>query len=92
MSDLLVRRKGDLLATEVDGELVGLSVESGTCYGFNGTATRIWQMLEEPKLLSQLRDGLTQEFDVGPTECESEVRTLLASLESDGLVELSPVA
>ena len=86
--DLLVKRKGGLIEAEVDGELVALHVENGTCYGFNGTATRIWQMVEQPKRLSELRDLLMAEFDVDAETCEQDVRTLVKDLESDGLVEL----
>ena len=84
----LIRRKGELLEAEVDGELVALHVENGTCYGFNGTATRIWQLVEQPKRLSELRDALMAEFDVDAETCEQDVRALVKDLESDGLVEV----
>ena len=86
--DLLVKRKEGLIEAEVDGELVALHVENGTCYGFNGTATRIWQMVEQPKRLSELRDALMAEFDVDAETCEQDVRALVKDLESDGLVEV----
>lgn len=86
--DLLVKRKGGLIEAEVDGELVALHVDNGTCYGFNGTATRIWQLVEEPKRLSELREALMAEFDVDEETCDQDLRALLKDLESDGLVEV----
>jgi hypothetical protein len=83
--DYLVQRRPGLLETEVDGELVGLHVENGTCYGFNGTATRIWSMIEAPTRVSALRDALTAEFD-----CAAQLMELLRDLEADGLIELRP--
>lgn len=88
--DFMVLRRPGLLETEVDGELVGLHVENGTCYGFNATATRIWALIEAPARVSALRDALTAEFDVDPATCETELMTLLRELETDGLVELRP--
>ena len=88
--DYLVRRRAGLLETEVDGELVGLHVENGTCYGFNATATRIWAMIEAPRRLSELRDALVEEFDVAPATCEAQLIALLRDLETDGLIELQP--
>ena len=85
----MIGRREELLATEVDGEMVALHVENGTCYGFNATATRIWAMLETPKRLGEIRDSLTQEFDVDPEECEAQIRDLLKDLEADGLVTIS---
>jgi Coenzyme PQQ synthesis protein D (PqqD) len=90
--DLLVQRRAGLIEAEVDGELVALHVDNGTCYGFNGTATRIWAMIEEPKRLSELRDALTAEYDVEADECEAQLLDLLKDLEGDGLLELRPVA
>jgi len=90
--DFIVRRRAGLLETEVDGELVGLHVENGTCYGFNASATRIWAMIETPRRLTDLRDALVEEFDVDSATCEAQLVDLLRDLEADGLIELQPVA
>ena len=89
--ELLVRRGTGLLEAEVGGELVGLNVEQGTCYGFNGTATRIWALIEEPKRFSALKEQLLAEYDVDAETCERELRDLLKDLEKDGLVALEPI-
>jgi hypothetical protein len=88
IDDLIVARRGGLLEAEVDGEMVGLHVDNGTCYGFNVTATRIWAMIETPRRVAELRDALLAEFDVAPDECEAELVDLLETLRADGLVEL----
>ncbi len=90
--NLLVQRRAGLIEAEVDGELVALHVDNGTCYGFNTTATRIWAMIEQPKPLAELRDELVGEFDVAPDVCEAQLLDLLRDLEADGLVELRPAA
>ena len=89
--DPLVSRRGGLMEAEVDGEMVGLHIESGTCYGFNGTAYRIWQLVDQPVRLSQLCAALSEEYDVSPAECETEVRVLLEDLRESGLVTLSKI-
>ena len=89
--DVTVARRAALLESEVDGEIVALHVDNGTCYGFNGTASRIWAMLETPRRLSEIRDAMLAEFDVDAATCEAEVIALLRELEADGLVELQPV-
>lgn len=88
--DLLVSRSGGLMEAEVDGEMVGLHVESGTCYGFNDTAYRIWQLVERPVRLSQLCAALSEEYDVDPATCEHDLRVLLKDLSDGGLVTFSP--
>jgi hypothetical protein len=84
----LVRRRAELLEAEVDGELVALHVDRGTCYGFNSTATKIWGLIEQPKRLSQLQEELLAEFDVDPETCRRQLNELLAELEADELVEI----
>lgn len=92
MNDPLVRRSGRLIEAEVDGELIGLEVEQGTCFGFNATATRIWALIETPKRLSELRDALLAEYDVDQETCERELVQLVRELEATGLVEVEPAA
>jgi hypothetical protein len=87
--DIVVKRRAGLLEAEVDGEIVGLHVEKGTCYGFNATATRVWGLIETPRTVSDIRDALLEEYDVEPAICEAELAELLKELEADGLVELS---
>jgi hypothetical protein len=89
--DRMVRRTGEMIEAEVDGELVALHVDNGTCYGFNGTATRIWALLEQPRRFSELKAELLQEFDVDPATCEDQLNDLLDELAADGLVEIRPV-
>jgi hypothetical protein len=88
MQDILVSRKDGLVEAEVDGEIVALHVDNGTCYGFNGTASAVWRMLDRPRRLDEICAGLAGEYEVEPDQCEREVMDLLRDLESDGLVEL----
>ncbi|HEX2763968.1 MAG TPA: PqqD family protein [Allosphingosinicella sp.] len=87
-SHIVVKRCVGLLEAEVDGEIVGLHVDKGTCYGFNATATRVWSLIETPRTIAELRDALLEEYDVDPGVCEAELGDLLTELEADGLVEL----
>ena len=84
----LWQRRSGLVEAEVDGELIGLHVENGTCYGFNATATRIWALLEQPLTASELRDRLAAEFLVEREECGEAVLDLLDELRVEGLVEM----
>jgi hypothetical protein len=88
-NDPLISRGSTLMEAEVDQEMVGLQVESGTCYGFNRTAYRIWQIVEQPLRLSQLCTTLSQEFEVDAAICERDIRPLLDELRDDGLLTMS---
>lgn len=85
-ADIVVRSDDGLLTTEVDGELIGMSVEQGTCYGLNAVGTRIWALLAEPRSIDSLCQQLLGEFDVDEDRCRREVIALLDELRADGLV------
>ena len=56
-------RCDDLLEADVNGEIVALHVEKGQCYGMNGVASRVWELLAEPMARGELCAKLTAEFD-----------------------------
>jgi hypothetical protein len=84
----LIRRRAGLIEAEVDGELIGLHIDNGTCYGFNETATRVWGLIDEPHTISEICQALASEFDVPPDRCRGEVSALLRDLHADGLIAL----
>jgi hypothetical protein len=85
-----ISRNGTLLEAEVDGEIVALNVESGTCYGFNSTATRIWSLIEQPRTLGEICSTLVEQFAVAPEDCRRDVVALLRELQADGLIRTDP--
>lgn len=85
---LLVTRRPGMIEADAGGELVGLDVESGTCFGFNATATRVWQLIETPQTVDALVAALMAEHDVKEGECRDGLAELLRSLEAEGLVRL----
>lgn len=85
-ADILVRNDAELLTTVVDGELIGMSVEQGACYGLNAVGTRIWELLAEPRSIDSLCDQLTSEYDVEAGDCLEDVLDLAENLRAEGLV------
>ena len=92
MTDMIAARRGGLIEAEVDGELLGLHVDKGFCYGFNPTATRVWALIETPRSVANLCVQLSEEFEVSPDDARPDVIALLEELQREGLVELTPAA
>lgn len=83
----IVQRVDDgLLTTVVDDELIGMSVENGTCYGLNEVATRIWDLLAGPRSMGAVCAQLTDEYAIDDATCRREVAALVAALSNAGLV------
>jgi hypothetical protein len=83
----LFQRRSDTVTAEIDGELVALNVEKGTCYGLNAIATRVWSLLAEPTSVEALCGILTQEYEVEETTCRTDVEQLLGELVAEELVQ-----
>lgn len=84
--DAIVVQNPGLLTTEVDGELMAMSVENGTCYGLNGVGTRIWALIAEPRSIDSLCQQLLGEFDVDEERCRREVGELIEELRAEGML------
>ncbi len=84
----VVEARSDLLCCEVERELIILDAATGTYFGLNAVGSRIWALLREPTTLAAASEALVGEFEVGATECESELYRFVAELESRGLVEI----
>jgi hypothetical protein len=84
--NILFIRCSDTLTADVGGEIVALNVDRGQCYGLNEVASRVWELLAEPRSLSAICDALAEEYEVDPTTCGEQVGKLIADLVSEGLV------
>lgn len=83
---LLLSRVEDILATELDGEMVLLSIADGKYYGLNGVGSEIWRRLERPVSAGALCDQLTDGFAGDEQQIRQEALALLAKLVDWGLV------
>jgi hypothetical protein len=87
--DMWIIRRDGLIESFVGSELVGLHIDSGYIFGFNATASRVWQLLEQPKSLSSLCSILRGEYAIDAAACEADVRHILDDLRKNDLVALS---
>ncbi|MGJ5675502.1 MAG: lasso peptide biosynthesis PqqD family chaperone [Nostochopsis sp.] len=74
---------------DVDGEAVILNLKSGVYYGLNTVGASIWNLIQQPKTLSEIQDALLAEYEVEPEQCDREVLAILQQLEAQGLIEES---
>lgn len=75
---------GDLL----EGEAVILSLKDGVYYGLDPVGNRIWQLIQKPTSVKEVRDTLLQEYDVDTDRCTRELLDLLKEMATKGLIEV----
>jgi hypothetical protein len=82
----IVSRAPDVIATELDGEAVLMSIAGGQCYGFDAIGTRIWSMIERPTPVGEVVAALIDAYDVAADTCRRDVTRLLAELVRERLI------
>lgn len=82
----LVQRNPKLIANQMDGEIVMMSIDNGEYYGLDEVGSRIWDLMQEPVSISKLVDQLISEFDVTPDECLQDILSFLDELLNRDLV------
>jgi hypothetical protein len=78
------------ISRDLAGETVILDLKGGVYHGLNATGARIWQLIQQPCIVSAIRDTIMREYDVDAPQCEKHLLTLLNQLAGKGLLEVLP--
>jgi hypothetical protein len=85
-----IQRAADLLATEVDGDRVMLSLRTNKYYGMKEIGGRIWDLLENPITPDALIEELVAEYAVDRETCERDTLHFLEHLHREQLIDVQP--
>lgn len=80
-------RSKELLSTQIDDEMVLMSIERGNYYGLDAIATDIWQRLEQPLAVVDLCAVLAKEYDADTETISRDVLALLEQFVTEGFIE-----
>ncbi len=84
----LVQWRDTPVATEVDREVVLMSLERGRCYGLGETGSTVWRKLATPIRIAELCRQLEQEYAADSAVLTADVLELLDQLRAEGLIEV----
>jgi hypothetical protein len=87
LAQMLLTRNPELVAVDMDGDLVMLSITSGEYYGLTGIAPYIWKALETPIGLDDLISSLLDEFEVEEAQLRQDVDLFLRDMKRNGLLK-----
>ena len=83
--DTSVKRNPQLIAADMDGDTVMMSIESGEYFGLGGVGTRVWDLLAQPHTVAQLTQAICAEYEVDSATCEADIIRFLDELLANGL-------
>ncbi|MBF0410878.1 MAG: lasso peptide biosynthesis PqqD family chaperone [Candidatus Riflebacteria bacterium] len=86
--DTVVARAGESVFSQVDGEVVMMSIENGEYYGINLIGSRIWGLLESPVRVSDVCDILLPDYDVTREQCTKDILLFLQQMVEKGNITI----
>ena len=69
-----------------------LSLKNSVYYGLDPVGARIWNLLQQPRTVSELRDALLAEYEVDAERCERDLLGLLEKMREEGLIQVRSAA
>lgn len=86
----VLRVSGSQVSTDVLGETVILNLTDGTYCSLNQVGSRVWNLLQSPRLVGDVQEVLLAEYAVDPDRLAVDLLDFLGQLVKCGLVESLP--
>jgi hypothetical protein len=78
----------DQVSCDLGGEAAILNIKSGVYYGLDPIGAQVWNLIQKPHRVAEVREAVVRDYDVEPERCERDVIALLESLLAEGLIEV----
>src|SRR5262245_1000078 len=86
--DARITISDEQVSTALGGEAAILNLKNGVYYGLDGVAARVWNLIHQPRTFREIRDILSDEYDVDAVRVDSDLRNLLSRLADERLVQI----
>ena len=83
-----VQASDDVVVSQLDDEIVMMSIEKGAYYGLDEIGSRVWELLAAPRTVSEICDTLVQEYDVARAQCEQDMQEWFTELAGEDLIRI----
>ena len=77
------------VSADLGGETVVLGLPKGEYYGMEGAGNDIWNLLQEPRSVSDIRDELLARYEVDAGVLGPDILEFLTELRREGLIEVT---
>jgi hypothetical protein len=69
-----------------------LNLKNTVYYGLDPVGARVWNLLQQPRSVRELRDALLEEYEVEAERCERDLLDLLEKMRGEGLIQVRSAA
>ncbi|BAY87293.1 hypothetical protein NIES267_68140 [Calothrix parasitica NIES-267] len=79
----------DQISSDLGGESVILNMTTGVYHGLNEVGARVWDLIEKPKAVKDIKQVLLEEYEVEADVCTDDLFSLLNELKTAGLIKVT---
>lgn len=83
----LLQRNPDMVAANLDGDLVMMNEKLGRYYGISGVGARAWELLETPASIDDLVSTICEEYEIDTDSCQQDIIRFAQDLMKVDLIE-----
>jgi len=69
------------------GEAIVLNMKSGVYFEMDQVVPLIWNLLDKPRTVGEIRDAIMKEYEVDSNACDQDLKSFLDHLQSAGLID-----
>jgi hypothetical protein len=80
------------ISCQLGDESAILNLKNTVYYGLDPVGARVWNLIQQPRSISELRDALVDEYDVEAERCERDLLDLLEKMRGEGLIQVRSAA
>lgn len=80
------------VSSDLAGESVILNLKTGMYFGLNEVGASVWNLLQQPRSVTDICTQILEEYEVESEQCERDVLTLLHELIESDLIEIKDAA
>lgn len=88
--DTIVAQRENLLVSELDAETILMNASWAAYFGLDATAQVIWNLIAQPRRVSEVCEQLIARYQVEPQVCQQQVCAFLNELHQEGLLAIQP--
>ena len=78
----------DQFSCPLGDDTVILDVKAGLYFSLDNVGAMVWQLIQQPKSVREIREAILETFEVEPEVCERDLLALLRDLAGRKLIEI----
>jgi hypothetical protein len=90
-SSIVVAAK-DHVSCPLGDDIIILDLRAGLYFSLDNVGAMVWQLIQQPRTMQDLRAAILEAFDVSTDVCERDLVALLQQLAAKDLIEIRNAA